>query len=166
MDRLAVLENLQNDAQAIYDNIEWNLGGLMGMAAIIKNPNLLNLTSAPLVLEVDGLSVDGFQCLGIALLAKDRQNRAEELLAMARRSLLCEALEVAADFLTRAAQVSASGMDPYERDNYSSVDIRDLWNSTTGKAGSLIKQVDREFFEKLVAPLRNFIRHNNGKLPP
>ncbi len=46
------------------------------------------------------------------------------------------------------------------------VDIRELWNPKRGRAGSLLDDGDREFIEKCVAPLRKFIRHNNGKLAP
>lgn len=160
------LKSLISDQQAIYANIQWNLGGLIGMAAIIEYPKLINLADAPLRIDIEGLDVDGLQCLGVALLEKDRQPRANELLAMAKRSLVCESLELAADFLVRSARVHSGGNDPYEEDNYFSIDIRELWNVKPGKAGSLITSQDRSFFENCAAPLRNLIRHNNGRLLP
>ena len=166
MDKISKLRKIQSDAIAIYNNIEWNFGGLIGMAVIILNPKLLHISNIPMRIEVDGLSVDGFQCLGIALPEKDRKGRANELFAMARRSLICEALEVGADFLVRAVRIASSGTDPYELDNYFSVNIRELWIPRDGRAGSIIDADDRAFFEKCVAPLRHFIRHNNGRLPP
>lgn len=110
--------------------------------------------------------MDGFQCLGVALLEKDRKPRADELLGMAKRALMCESLEMAADFLARAVRIAKNGKDPHEDDDYFIVDIRELWNLKTGRAGSLIDPSDRIFLEKCAAPLRNIIRHHNGRLPP
>lgn len=155
-----------NDERSIFNNIEWNLGGLIGMASVILLPKLINISNAPLRINGDGLDVDGFQCLGVALLEKDRKPRADELLAMAKRALICESLEMTADFLSRATRIAKFGQDPYEEDNYFSVDIRELWNPNEGKAGYLIDLSDREFVEKCAAPLRNVIRHNNGRLTP
>lgn len=160
------LKKLQQDAHAIYNNIEWNLGGLIGIASITLNPKLINISVAPMKITVEGLDLDGFQCLGVALIEKDRKPRVDELLAMGKRVLVCESLEMAADFLVRASRIITSGSDPYEIDNFFNVDIKELWNFNQGKAGSLIEKEDGNFFEKCVAPLRNFIRHNNGQLPP
>jgi len=157
---------LSSDAKSIFSNIEWNLGALIGMASVVLAPKLVNISNAPLRISADGLDVDGFQCLGVALLEKDRKPRADELLGMAKRVLMCESLEMAADFLTRAVRIAENGKDPYEDDDYFSVDIRELWNPKTGRAGSLIDKSDRKFLEKCAAPLRNIIRHNNGRLPP
>jgi len=160
------INSLLSDSRAIFNNIEWNLGAMVGIASIVINPKLINLNNAPLRIDVEGLDVDGFQCLGVALLEKDRMPRLNEIIAMAKRFLVCESLELAADFLVRASRIMYQGVDPYEKDQYFTVDIRELWNSNRGKAGSLINQPERYFLENIVAPLRNFIRHNNGKMPP
>jgi len=160
------IDDLLSDSRAIFNNIQWNLGATVGIASIIINPKLINLNNAPLRIDVEGLDIDGFQCLGVALLEKDRMPRLNEIIAMAKRSLVCESLELAADFLVRASRIMHQGIDPYENDQYFSVDIRELWNSNKGKAGALITHTERQFFENLVAPLRNLIRHNNGKLLP
>jgi hypothetical protein len=160
------LDPLFSDFEAIFNNIEWNLGATIGIASIVINPKLIYLNNAPLRINVDGLDVDGFQCLGVALLEKDRMPRMNEIIAMAKRSLVCESLELAADFLVRASRIMYQGIDPYEKDQYFSVDIRELWNSNKGKAGELIDRPERQFLENLVYPLRNLIRHNNGKLLP
>jgi hypothetical protein len=157
---------LKQDAHAIYSNIEWNLGCGVGLGAVILNPKLLNLQAVPLRIDVDGLSLDGFQCLGIALLEKDRQARANEVLGAVRRALICEGVELAADFLVRAARVMTQGADPYDAEEYFSVDLRELWNPGSGRAGSLITADDRTFLEHCAVPLRNCIRHNNGRLLP
>ena len=165
-DNKSALLALRGNYESILNNIEWNLAGFVSAAFIIINPKLLDLQAVPMRISVDGLDIDGFQCLGLALIEKDRQPRANELLAAAKRSLICESLEVSADFLARAARIASCERDPYARDDYFSVDMRELWNTKRGRAGSLLEEGDREFIEKCVAPLRNFIRHNNGKLPP
>jgi hypothetical protein len=165
-DNTSALMVLRGDYESILGNIEWNLAGLVSAAMIIINPKLLHLQTVPLRIILDGLDLDGFQCLGLALIEKDRQARANELLAAAKRSLICESLEVCADFLARAARIASGERDPYAHEDYFSVDIKELWNAKRGRAGSLLEESDREFIEKFVALLRNFIRHNNGKLPP
>jgi len=45
---------------------------------------------------------------------------------------------MAADFLTRAVRIAKNGKYPYEGDGYFSLDIHELWNPKTGRAGSLI----------------------------
>jgi len=162
----AELLKIISDTQSIFNNIEWNLGGLIAAAVLIRNPKLLYLNNIPVVIEVDGLKLDGFQALGISLLGKDRKARADELLGAAKRALLCEALEIGADSLVRAIRLVQTGVDPYSSDNYFSANIKELWNSNKGKAGSLINDQDRLFIEKCAAPLRNIIRHNNGAIPP
>ena len=166
MENAEKIVRLLNDEKSIFSNIEWNLGALIGMASVVLSPKLVNISNAPLRISADGLDVDGFQCLGVALLEKDRKPRADELLGMAKRALMCESLEMAADFLARAVRIAENGKDPYEDDDYFSVDIRELWNPKKGRAGSLIDSSDRVFLEKCAAPLRNIIRHNNGRLPP
>jgi len=160
------IDVLLSNFRATFNNIEWNLGATVGIASIVLNPRLINLDNAPLRINVDGLDVDGFQCLGVALLEKDRMPRVNEIIAMAKRSLVCESLELAADFLVRASRIIYQGGDPYEKDQYFSVDIRELWNSNSGKAGEFIDHSERQFLENLAAPLRNLIRHNNSKLLP
>ncbi len=160
------LEQLQKDAHSIYGNIEWNLGGIIGMAVVTANPKLISLSNAPMRIDIDGMSLDGFQCLGLSLLEKDRKPRADELFGLAKRALMCEALEIAADFLVRAVRIVNTDEDPYEIDSYFSVNIRELWNSKSSRAGSLVTKEDREFFEKCAVPLRNCVRHNNGRLLP
>jgi len=166
MENAEKIIRLLNDEKSIFSNIEWNLGALIGMASVVLSPKLVNISNAPLRISADGLDVDGFQCLGVALLEKDRKPRADELLGMAKRALMCESLEMAADFLARAVRIAENGKDPYEDDDYFSVDIRELWNPKKGRAGSLIDPSDRVFLEKCAAPLRNIIRHNNGRLSP
>jgi hypothetical protein len=157
---------LVNDSQSIFNNIEWNLGGLVGIASLVLNPKLVNITQAPLLINADDLEVDGLQCLGVALLEKDRQARSSELIAMAKRTLVCESLEMTADFLVRSTRILNSGQDPYDKNENFNVNIKELWNSKEGKAGSLITSAEMQFFEKCSAPLRNIIRHNNGRLSP
>lgn len=166
MDKLAKLRNLETDASAVYGNIQWNLGGVVGIAAIILNPSLLFISNIPSMISVSGLTLNGNQCLGTALAQQERRDRATELVNAAKRSLICEALELAADFLVRASRISSSGTDPYEDDDYFSSDIKELWNSKANRAGWLIEAADRDFFEMCAAPLRNCIRHNNGRLTP
>jgi hypothetical protein len=166
MENAEKIIRLLNDEKSIFSNIEWNLGALIGMASVVLSPKLVNISNAPLRISADGLDVDGFQCLGVALLEKDRKPRADELLGMAKRTLMCESLEIAADFLARAVRIAENGKDPYEDDDYFSVDIRELWNPKKGRASSLIDPSDRVFLEKCAAPLRNIIRHNNGRLLP
>ena len=166
MENTEKIIRLVNDGKSIFSNIEWNLGALIGIASVVLSPKLVDISNAPLRINADGLDVDGFQCLGVALLEKDRKPRADELLGMAKRALMCESLEMAADFLTRAARIAKNGIDPYEDDDYYSVDIRELWNPKEGRAGYLIDSSDRVFIERCAAPLRNIIRHNNGRLPP
>ena len=166
MDIVTRLNGLHAYQKALFSHIELNFGGLVGIAVITSTPKLIDLAQAPLRLNIEGLDLDALQCLGVASLQKDRQPRANELIAMAKRLLVCSSIEFCADFLCRASKISVSGKDPYEEDNNFSTDIKDLWNSKIGKAGSLIDVRDREFFEKCVAPLRNCIRHNNGRLFP
>jgi hypothetical protein len=158
--------NSEKEATSIYSNIQWNLGAMAGMAAIIRKPDLINLSEAPLRMKVDGLDLDALQCFGVALLEKDRQPRADELIAMAKRALLAEATEMAADFLVRAVRIVHNGKDPYEIDDYFSVSMNELWNPNSGKAGSLLTEADRNFFENCAAPLRHLTRHNNARLLP
>src|SRR6266511_241922 len=105
---------LKQDAHAIYSNIEWNLGCCVDMGVVILNPKLLNLQVIPLRIDVDGRSLDGCQCLGIDLLEKERQARANEVLGAVRRALLCAGVELAADFLVRTHPVVPQRADPYE----------------------------------------------------
>jgi hypothetical protein len=147
MENAEKIIRLLNDEKSIFSNIEWNLGALIGMASVVLSPKLVNISNAPLRISADGLDAD-------------------ELLGMAKRTLMCESLEIAADFLARAVRIAENGKDPYEDDDYFSVDIRELWNPKKGRASSLIDPSDRVFLEKCAAPLRNIIRHNNGRLLP
>jgi hypothetical protein len=160
------LSKLRRDADAMLGNLEWNVGGLLGLSVIIQRPAVINLQSAPTSIEVDGLAVDGFQCLGLSLLQRDRKARTEEVLALARRCLICESTELATDYLVRASRLANGKEDPYNGAEYFSVDFTELWNPKKGKAGSLLTQEQRGFMEKCVVPLRHCIRHNNGRLLP
>ena len=143
--KLAKLQHLLEDTRSIYNNIQWNLGGLIGIAALIGNPNMLCLQQVPRRIEVDGLNVDGFQCVSLSLLDRERSARADEILAAAKRALVCEALEITADALVRAGHILQSCSDPYEKDEFFSVNIKDLWNPNPPKAGSFLEPADRIF---------------------
>ena len=168
MDKKQKLQSLYESFQGIFGNIELNAEALIGMAVIYQMPNSLNSNSPkfPQKMMMEGSVFDVRQCLGLSLTQDQKDYRIGEIFALARRSLLCEALENSADILARVASVLERNIDPYEQNEYASINIRDLWSSKSGKSGSLIKRTDREFFEKCAAPLRNIIRHNNGRLPP
>ncbi|RLB04002.1 MAG: hypothetical protein DRG83_05790 [Deltaproteobacteria bacterium] len=165
-ERLEKLRKLQKDAEGIYGNIEWNMAGLIMSAVLVLNPRFLFLQSIPKVIPVDGLNIDGFQVFGLTLAEHEREDRAKELIAAAKRALICESLEVGADLLVRCARILHSGKDPYEIDQNFTANISELWNARRGKAGHLIEAEDRAFVQKCAAPLRHWIRHNNGKILP
>lgn len=165
-DRLERLRQIKRDAEGIYGNIEWNLGGLVASAALISTPQLLFLQAVPPQVEVEGLVFDGFQVMGLTLSRAERGPRANELIAAAKRALICEAFEVGAELLVRAVRILHSGRDPYEIDEYFSISFQELWSAQQGKAGSLLEEHERDFFRDCVASLRNWIRHNNGRIPP
>jgi len=165
-ERIKKLRKLQGDAEGIYGNIEWNMKGLIMSAVLVFNPRFLFLQSIPKVISVDGLNIDGFEVFGLTLREYERENRAKELIAAAKRALICESLEVGADLLVRCARILSSGKDPYESNNYFTANISELWSTSKGKAGRLIAAEDRAFVESCAAPLRHWIRHNNGKIPP
>jgi len=165
-ERIKKLRKLQGDAEGIYGNIEWNMAGLIMSAVLVLNPRLLFLQSIPEIISIDGLDIDGFQTFGLTLARHERKDRSNELIAAAKRSLVCESLEVGADLLVRCARILHSGKDPYEIDQNFTAKISELWNAKRGKAGYLIGAEDRAFVESCAAPLRHWIRHNNGKIPP
>jgi len=59
------------------------------MASVVLTPKLVNISIAPLRISIDGLDVDRFQCLGVALLEKDKKPHVDELLGIANRALMC-----------------------------------------------------------------------------
>jgi hypothetical protein len=142
------LLRLRSDFESILNNIEWNLAAFVSAAAIIINPKLLDLHNLPMRISSEGLDIDGFQAVGLALLEKDRKSRANELLAAAKRSLICESLEICADYLARGARIASGEGDPYVRDDYFSVDIRELWSGKPGRSGILLEEREREFIQK------------------
>jgi len=166
MTKKELLNTLLTDSKSIFENIRWNMGGVVGIISLIKKPQMFNLSNIPLRIKIEELDIDLFQCLGISLLQKDRQPRIQELLASTKRSLICESLEITADNLVRTSKIISTGIDPYNHEDYFNADIRDLWNTTKGRAGALISKEQRLFIEKCIAPLRNYIRHNNGVVPP
>ncbi|HED05588.1 MAG TPA: hypothetical protein ENI61_02755 [Ignavibacteria bacterium] len=166
MDKKTLLNNILSDTNSILENIKWNMGGLIGIISLISNPQMYFLPSIPLRINIEDLNIDSYQCLGISLLEKDRKHRIDELLASAKRSLICESLEISADSLVRVSRIMITGNDPYQNDDYFNTDIRELWNPKNGKAGALLNKEHRHFFEKCIAPLRNYIRHHNGIMPP
>ena len=160
------MQNLGAYQKAIFTHLEANFGALAGVAVITATPKLIDLAQAPLRMTIEGLELDGLQCLGVAVLQKDRQARASDALTMAKRILVCQALEFATDFLCRASKIAVSGTDPFDEDPLFHADVKDLWNDKFGKAGSLIEGGEREFFEHCGAPLRSCIRYYNGRLYP
>lgn len=165
-DRLSKLQKLRADAQGIYGNIEWNLAGLIAAAILIQHPEMLFLPNIPRQVTVNGLALDGFQLMGLTLRHAERAVRSNELIAAAKRSLICEAFEVGTEMLVRAIHILHSGHDPYELEDGFSANFSDTWSSRKERAGSLLEDQERKFFRECVAPLRNWIRHNNGKIPP
>lgn len=166
MEKEELLNQVLSDTKSIFQNIQWNMGGLAGIAALIAKPQMYFTPNIPLRIDIDGLNIDLYQCLGISLLEKDRSPRIDELLASAKRSLICESLEITADALVRTSRIILTGKDPYRNENYFNAEIKELWNSSKGKAGGLITKNQGQFFDKCIAPLRNFIRHHNGLIPP
>ena len=159
------IDDLVRITDGIYNNLAWNFGGLVSAAALVIHPKVLYLQNIPAVIEVDGIKIDGFQCLGLTLLGVERKTRSNELISAAKRSLLCDSIEIGADSLIRASSLVEKNVDPYELDEFFSVDIKELWNSKKGKAGYLLSKADRIFFEKCATKLRNVIRHNNAVIP-
>ncbi len=147
------------------NNIEWTLGNLVGQAAIILKPETLNLQNVPKVISIDNLEIDGYQCLGISLLNKDRLARSNEIINSAKRSLICESLELTAEHLSRVARIKKNQVDPLDKEDFFSANIKELWNSKEGNSGCLLENDERLFFEKCASPLRHWIRHGNGKIP-
>ena len=145
-----MIDQIENDIQSILTNIEWNLGGLIGLGVLYSNPKIVFLQNAPLTIDVEGLKVDGFQAMGISLLEKDRKCRIDETFALAKRMLICEALETSADYLYRLIEFKKSGEVPYESESILNVSISDLFNSTKGKSGSLLIDEERKFIRVFV----------------
>lgn len=157
-------------AQGILQSVETTAAGLVGLSAIVTD-HALFLSKAILEKEIieikaDDWIIDGRRVYGIALSPKARERRRSQLHVLGKRLLLCDSLEVVADHLARMARITSVGADPYAQDDYFSVDIRELWNQGPGRAGSLLDPEDRQFIEKCLAPIRNFMRHNNSTIPP
>ena len=161
---------LGTQAQGILKTVETNVSGLVGLAAIVTNPALFLskavLEKEKIEISVEDLKPDGRLVYGIALSPEARDQRRSQLLALGKRHLLCDSLEVLADYLARMARIRSLGADPYAQDEHFSVDISDLWNPKPGYAGSLLDLEDRQFIKQCLAPIRNFMRHNNSIIPP
>lgn len=166
MNVAARLNGLLAYQKALFAHLEANAAGMAGIAVLTSSPKIVDLAQAPLRISIEGLELDGLQCLGVAVLQKDRQARANDALSMAKRLLVCEALESAADFLARASRLVVSGADPCDEDLYFQSDVKDLWSAKIGRAGSLMQAGERDFFENCAAPLRSCIRYYNGRLYP
>lgn len=160
------LEQLQSDALAMLENIEWNLAALLGAAMVIERPALINGPVVPSEVLVDELSMSGSQILGLTLEGHERKNRIDEVLALGKRCLICDSTELAADVLYRAARISEGHGDPYLGDSDFSVAFQHLNIKNPGKSGSLISPEQRNFMRDCAVELRGLIRHNNARLLP
>lgn len=160
------LRQLHSDASAMFANIEWNLGSLVGAAVVLNKPAMVNRLSIPIEVVVDELSLNGPQILGLDLAAHERKDRIREVLALAQRCLICESTELAADVLHRAALILQGQKDPYLGNKQFGVNLADLSKPRQGKSGSLISAEQRKFLRDCAVELRCLIRHNNARLLP
>lgn len=159
------LEKLHSDANAIFENIEWNFGALVMAGAIINKPSIINVHELPHQIVIDGIVLKSASLFGLNFPSNERRARVGEILALAQRSLICEATEMAADLLHRAAVISSGKPDPYKLNTSLSIKLRDFSVTRRGKAGSLLNKAQRDFMSECAVPLRGFIRHNNAKIP-
>jgi hypothetical protein len=163
---LADLRQLHSDASAMFANIEWNLGSLVGAAVILNKPSVVSSRAIPIEVVVDELGLNGPQILGLDLADHERKDRIREVLALAHRCLICESTELAADVLHRAALILQGHKDPYLGNKQFGVNFVDLSRPRQGKSGSLISAEQRKFLRDCAVELRCLIRHNNARLLP
>lgn len=163
LETIKKLKQIKSDFEGMMHNIEWNVGNCIGMAYVVGNPQILNLSNIPPgVFKLDELELDTYQALGIALVKKDRLNRQAEIISSAKRFLVADSAEVFADSVYRLKQISFQGKDPYDSNQGFSVKLTHSANLIKENVG----QAEGEFIEKCVAPLRHNIRHNLGKIVP
>jgi hypothetical protein len=162
------LKNLRQYAVGIFNDVQQTIGYLLGIYYILDNPNLIQegrISAENFTL--DGLDFQPKQALGLELPdGRNSSNDKELLIAQMKRMLLCDSVDFSADFLTRAARLNIDGVDPYNFKCDLSVKPACLWSKGKGKAGSLLADEERAFFQNVLAPIRNLTRHNNGILPP
>jgi len=163
---LTDLKQLHSDASAMFANIEWNLGSLVGAAVVLNKPAVVSRLSTPIEVVVDELRLNGPQILGLDLTAHERKDRIREVLALAHRCLICESTELAADVLFRAARILQGQKDPYLGNDHFGVNLVDLSRQKKGKSGFLISVEQRKFMSTCAVELRCLIRHNNARLLP
>ena len=148
----------------MFDNIEWNMAGLVGMAMILNKPTIVDKEHLPKSIDVDGLVLKAPEILGLVLPDFERKARGQEFLALAQRCLICESTELAADVLFRASRLASKKPDPYHATVPFSVKFSDLWNPNRGMSGALLTPEQRNFMQECAVNLRGLIRHNNAHL--
>jgi len=154
-----IVQSILEGHRSILGNLEWNLGGIVGLATIVIEPKIINLQNVPRVISINGLELDGFQCYGLTLRNIERKDRSNEIIATAKRSLICESLEIIAENMARVARVVNGGDDPLITNDYFNADIRELWNGNNGKSDysylTMSKLVMMSFiFKKVLSTLR------------
>lgn len=161
--KLILLNEIKNNYNSKMSNILWNVGNYIGLGWLIKHPQLLNISLIPPTsLEVDGLRVDAYQAFGLALIERDRTARAEEIIAGAKRSLICDSSEIFCDTICRLNYAYTHEVNPYEEKQPFSV----LFTQAEKLLKKFLSDSEANFIEKYVAPLRHNIRHNNGIFIP
>lgn len=163
---LKTLEKLQRGATAMFENIEWNLGALVGATLLVQQPSIVNELVLPEKFLVEELGFTPSQVLGLSLAPHERKAREREILALVRRCLICESTELATDILYRAARIAQAQPDPYHGSDGFSVKFIDLTRTKPGNAGALISAEQVKFLNTCMVKLRNLIRHNKSRLLP
>lgn len=166
MTREEHLKIVREDAEGIYSRLNWNVGHMVGMFFILRYPSAVDRSVVPDRIAHHGYDVNGPQALGLTLNEEQRPNHVHELAVMAKRVLVADATELAAETLFRAIQIVHQGRDPYTHASGVSVKFHHLHLPGDSKAGSLLTEEDREFFEECAVPIRDRLRHNNSRTTP
>lgn len=163
-DKIDLITKLYSDATSMFQNIEWNMRNMIGLECIIERPQICFLQNTPNIVKIDYKEFNLYQCLGLSLNHDERKFRINEIISSIKRNLICESLEITADILHKVHKIHLYNNNPYEIEEYLSINIKDLWNKN--KSGKFLSDELRIFIENVASPLRNYIRHNNGLLPP
>ena len=158
------LKKLHKDTRSSLNNIEWNAAALCGISGLIAQPELLNKTSIQEIIEIDSFELNFHQATGLSLQNGDRQSRINELISAAKRSLICDSIEIIANYTYRAVRILNTGRDPIEQKDQFSIKLMHLHTKKKNNPSEYFSENDRKFFSELVIPLRHCIRHNNATI--
>ena len=165
MERKSKLKKVKEEAINIFIQIQQYFGFLVGISLIIEKPEIIAIPSDfPNKINVEHLTFNINEIIGLNIPNDNRPNQKEILLTMAKRSLFCESLEFATNILSRSSKILHTGEDPYETIDHFQPNFKDLNSGKKGKAGCLLDPNEREFFDKCLGPLRHITRHSNAEI--